>query len=279
MAYTLSNLLIDTLVRLGRLKASIATGGSTSTAIDTSIIGLDNDDDWKNGYLFVLSTTDGLAPIGEFKKISGYVSTTGTFSTSTFSASIGSGDRFGYSAPYEFPIDTMISLANLALSSLGDIALVDTTTVTVAGQTEYTHAIAWKRRKPYRLDIQTNSTSGDYRWEQINFEYIPAAPGSTGLLVLDTDYDAGKYLRVWYDGVHPELTAYNSAISETIPPELIRSMMYEKVLEWKNNELGGTNAFMLRVWEKAQQDLNMARATHKIYKPHRDNNHVKLGRF
>ena len=206
------------------------------------------------------------------------MNSTGTFTTGTFTAAIGAGDRFGYSVANEYPVETLIHLANLALSSLGDISLVDTTTLdTVAAQTEFACSVEWKRNKPSRLDISTNDDTNDNQWMQVNFQYIPAAPGSSGLIVFNAEADAGKHIRVWYDGVHPTLSAYNSAISETIHPELIRAMLFEKVLEWKNLQVTGTDQFLLRVWEKAQQDLNYARSVHRIWKSPRDNNHIKLG--
>jgi hypothetical protein len=278
MAYTLSQLLSDTMLRLGRLKITTATGGSTATAIDTSIIGLDNDDDWNGGYLFVLQTTGGLAPQGEYQKITDYVASTGTFTTGTFTAAIGAGDRIGYSTPNEYPVDTMISLANLALSGLGEIALVDTTTLdTVDNQNEYAAAVAWKRRKPFQVDIQTEKITGNNGWDEVPFDWVPAAPGATGLIQLRNTYPGGNDVRVWYDGVHPDLTVYSSVISETIPPELIRAILYEKALEWQNMTLGGTNAFMKQVWERATGELQRIKNEFKIWKPKRSSNILNIG--
>ena len=164
MAFTLSNMLQGVYKALGQLRVSTATGGSTTTIVDTKRVGTANDDDFRNGVAFVVRDAGGAsaAPEGEFNRISAYVDSTGTFTVDTaYTAAPASGDTYAW-ANQQYPIYEMIQAMNDGLRLLGDVPLVDTTTLdTAAAQTEYAAAVAWKRRRPYRIDIQGRTGDAD----------------------------------------------------------------------------------------------------------------------
>lgn len=270
MSYTLSNCLVDCLSQIGKMKIRTATGGGTTTAVDStmSALGLD-DDSYIGNYLFVISTTDGEAPIGEYKKITDFVSSTGTFTTAAFSAAIGAGDMFGYVTSSDYELAQLVRLVNLGLSQLGDLLLVDTTTLdTASNQTEYPASLAWKRNKPVRIDLQTRlSDSNDNRWvETTAWEWIPSAPGDTGLIVFREQPATGYDVRIWYEGVHPELDSYDDIISETIHPNLARVSAIERILFWKNAEKQGSDTNIKEMYNWASQQLQIEMQNKKTWK-------------
>ena len=264
--------MIEAYKELGQLTVSTATGGSTTTVVDSKQVGIHGDNSWKEGGIFIVRDAGGAnaAPEGEFKRCSGYTDSTGTFTVeSVFTVSPASGDTFGFVSEY-YPLFTMLELANSALYALGDIPLVDTTTLTTAAaQTEYAAAVAWKRRPPYRVDIQSiTNDSNNNRWVTLHgWEYVPATAGSTGLIVFNDQPPTSRKLRIWYKDVHPTLTAYNSTLYEGWPPLLAHWAVVAKALEWQNARSGGSEAFLLDKLNKSEQKLAEARALQPVWTP------------
>ncbi|MDH5508618.1 MAG: hypothetical protein OEZ02_15455 [Anaerolineae bacterium] len=279
MAYLLGNLLQDIYSELGQLAVSTATGGSTTTVVDSKLGGVNLDDDYNDGTVFIVSSADGLAPQGEFARISDYAGSSGTFTVEALSAAVENGDSYAY-APEFYPLRTVIELANAGLRSLGDIALVDSTTLeTAAGTTEYAASVAWKRRRPLMIDYQGRSgASGDNQWVRVyDWELVPAAPGTSGLLVFGEEMPAGRDIRIWYVDSHPRVSAFDDVISETIVPDLAVSAGVERALRWQNSRQGGGDAFLLQRWNDAKVELARAQVRFPIWTPRRVSKLMKLG--
>jgi len=271
MAYTLSNLLQDVFSKLGKLNVSLATGGSDTTIIDTKLIDLGADDEWKDGIAFVIRDSAGAngAPEGEFNRISGYKNATGVFTVDTaFTTASGSGDTYGY-VNSELELQQAIMLANEGLQLLGDIPRIDTTTLDTANnQTEYAMAVAWKRR-PFRVDIQGRTDdANDNRWvTAYNWEYIVAAPGSTGLIVFDMQHVSSRDIRVWYMDSHPLLNAYSDVVYEPIQPELAAHAAYLTTLRYMNGLRRGKDDYLREQLNKAEVELDRLMAKFTVEKP------------
>jgi len=273
MALTVSTLLQRAYRELGQLNISVATGGSTTTVVDTKLTDTGGEDDaWKDGILIVTRDAAGAsaAPEGEFNRISAYVDSSGTFTVDTaFTAAVASGDRYAYSSPL-FPFYQMIEFINDGLTDLGDIALVDTTTLdSASSQTEYANSVAWKSRPPTRIDIQGQTgDANDNRWQMItNWEIVPAAPGSTGLIVFKEQLQASRDLRIWYTDKHPRVQDFDDAISETIEEPLAVAAVVEKALIWYNNQLEGDEIFWLSRLNDAKVTLERMKSDNPIWKP------------
>lgn len=97
-ATTFKTILLDILrdLQAGDLVTATATGGSTSTVAVSGLAFSDASvyahDGW---YVYVATTTDGLAPQGELSRVQrgGFVPSTGTFQVSpNFTAAVGNGD-------------------------------------------------------------------------------------------------------------------------------------------------------------------------------------------
>lgn len=127
---TLKDLVILTLENVmeeNSLYRGTATGGSTTTVVDSSRF--EADDYFANtnprSWVRILSTTDGLAPVNEECPVTTFVRESGTASTGTaFSAAVGSGDTYGFFAKYRWEeVRGAINLAIDRANSYG--ALVD----------------------------------------------------------------------------------------------------------------------------------------------------------
>jgi len=236
---TLSDILQEVLINLGDFREGMATGGTTATVVDSTLGGVD--DDYNNGTVFITYDAGGAAaaPEGQFAQVTDYTADTGTITcaASSFTVSPAAGDYYGVSTR-DWPLYKLISLVNNALNGIGLITLTDTTTLdTAASQTEYACATDWKHSEPIRIDLQRNTAdSDDNRWKMLDrglWEYIPAAAGSTGLIVFWDQPISSRGLRVWYRDYHPAVRTYSSTIYEAIHAEhLVWETVY-RALRWR----------------------------------------------
>ena len=250
--FNLGQLLIKAYLELGEMQVSVATGGGASSITDTTLINAFGDGSFTpGGAVFVVrdAALMGTAPENEFLRITAFAIDTGVFTLAgSFSASIGAGDEYGYVSGY-YPIRTAIQLANAALRELGDVPLRDTTTLdSVAGQTEYSASASWKRRPPYKIDLQMiTDDSLDNQWRTIyDWYYEPGAAGAAGRIVFKSYLPDARDIQVWYQDSHPELTSYASYINEVHDPEIVVLATCEKMLAWKNGQLRGSDAYLLQ---------------------------------
>ena len=268
MAYYLTNLLQDMYSSLGQMDVTTATGGSTTTFVDTKLAGLYNDDDLNGWTLFVIRDAGGLgaSPEGQFTRITDYVASTTTSTIATLPTGIAAGDTIGY-VKILYPLYTMIEVINRALRSLGVIEYVDTASIVpVAGQTEYTLPAVMKYERPVRVSVNTNvSDRNDNQWYDIlDYEIQYSVPGENGKLIFKDPPPSGHLVRVVYRTVHPFLTAYNSPVSENIHPTLATAAAAEKALEWQNSRLSGSDEFFLQRWNDAKRHLMDAKQEYPI---------------
>lgn len=275
MGFTLSELLREVYTELGQMQASSATGGGDNYVTDSKMANTGGKDDvWKNGAVVIIEDAggSGAAPEGEYKLITAYDDASGKFTVeSNFSAQPATGDLYGVVSEY-YPLYTMIELVNAGLRGLGDISLVDTTTLdTVSGQTEYAASLTWKRRPPVRIDYQGETGDGDdNRWIRVfDWEFVPAAPGSTGLIIFQSELPAGRDLRIWYLDAHPRLKAFDDEVAEVISPELAVAACVERALRWQNSRLGGGDPFLLQRWNDAKVELGRTIVRFPVWRPGR----------
>lgn len=267
--FQLTHLLQDVWYRMGQFTTWKVTGGSATTVVNTNWAGVEeqifDDDDPALIYGSAVVVEDaagaGAAPEGEIGSITDYDSSTYTITMDTLSSSVASGDRVGIASP-QFPYQDMRELANIAIRKLGKIDNIDTSITTSAGRTEYTMPI---QVAPKRVRMQTvlGSTNNN-KWEVVQgWSVIPAAPG-TGWTLVIPNMVQGYKLELLYEDLHPELTAYDSNISELIAPELLTSAVIAEAFQWYNNKINGSNAYFLQRENKAIQDLAEAKVNYPI---------------
>ena len=275
MTYTLSQGLQDLYTDLGLGQSrKITSTGTTTTSVDST-----DTDANAEGSIIVISSTDALAPQGEFGRITAYASG-GTWTHDAITVATGAGDYVLINRS-DLPLYDAIEAYNRALRSLGDLDWVDTSTLeTVAQQTEYTAAVAWKRKRPKRIDIQTKlDDSNDNRWQTItDFDYIPAAANSTGLIIFKSQPNTLRDLRIWYEDVHPRVTTYNAYIREELHPEIVRQAALLAALEFMISQTGrGVDPQLVQDRNKAATALDMAKQMHGKYRERRMPKFTDLG--
>src|SRR5688572_18865824 len=188
MALTLSKIAQRVWRETGFSVDITATGGSTTTIVDTNSI-YTADDALIGGTAVVVRDAGGssAAPEGELARISDYAASTTTFTLgATLTAAVASGDSVLLASP-KIRLPQMIQAINDGLTNLGTIQLVDTSLTTADNQTEYALPVGLKIKR--LIDVQLQTYTGDandnqYRSIIGQTDYVPAAPGSTGLLVL-----------------------------------------------------------------------------------------------
>ena len=268
MAFTLSNLLQNIYGDLGQTETFLATGGGTTSAIDTVKSGLDSppDDNYcKEGTLFVVRDSGGAsaAPEGEYSRISAYDSATQTYTVSV-TAAIASGDTIMVATSL-FPLNEMIRVCNRTLQALGRIRLWDESLTMAAGQHEYTLPIATKGY-PFKVFVQTRDDSDDHDWEAYSgWRVKPATSGSTETLVLNEVTD-GYLIGIEYEGVHPTLSVYSSVVNEYLDPEYVTSAATVEAMKWYLSASGGGSDFWQQRYNMAQSALDEAKKMRrKVY--------------
>lgn len=253
----------------GMLETGIATGGTTTTLIDSSRIM--KDDVWQGGFIFIDSTTDGLAPQGEAAEITAaaYAAATGsTFTFAALTATITAADIYSIAAP-AIPMEKVKRLMNRALSRLGYIPCVDTSLTGVSGTPKYSLPVACKG-KVLRVYIDANSSATDPDWEErTDFHEHPLDTGGTaGYLLFDEDVTAGT-MKIIYRGVHAKAWTNTAVISEYVPLQrLLAEMSYLYFMETKRRT-EGENRGLATDFNIAAQELELARKQFPIWMPGR----------
>lgn len=259
---------------LGQSEVFTATGGSTTTFVDTKIGERIGQKPGSNSFIdsFAVVTRDaGLlnaAPEGQFQRISLYDSSSYTFTLdAALTAAIAAGDEVTVLSA-EFYGRDLISRINRAIQKLV-IALPDVTLTYDTSTNLYSLPAAAKMERPRQLWIQGIVGDNDSYVEWFNYDYVPSAGGSVGGLRIDgTPGAQGATVRLVYDTFQPALTAYGSVIHETIKPALAIAAAKVAVLEWYCNKTEDS--------ERWAQMLNIARAdltemlkdpAYMIYKP------------
>lgn len=274
-AFQLTHLLQAVFGRLNAARRSIATGGSTTTVVDTALVDIladSNEDDYLNQWTVIITRDaggSGAAPEGEFKIVSDY-DDAGTITVPTvFSAAAASGDEYMY-VSREFALYNTIAKANEGLRSLGWVPAVDTSITTAANQTEYTLPLTVKGNDLLNVELQGITTdANDNRWVAVpEWRVVPSAGGSTGTLILP-QYAAGYTVRLTYIGLHPKVYAYDDYINEYIHPELATAAALAYVIEAYNAQTQGKDEFWLRQGDRAWNQLDIVKAQHPVVLPQR----------
>src|SRR3989304_2902580 len=111
--------------------------------------------------------------------------------------------------------------------------------------------------------------ANDNRWIPIrDWKYIPAAAGSTGLLVLP-QLPVGRDIRIVYDGIHPVVNAFSDKINELIAEDVVVAEACYHALLWLAGREQYTNPGRIQSLNQATQEREIARARHPIWRPPR----------
>ena len=231
MTIKLFDLAWKVVVELGTARVSKATGGTTTTLIDTNGLKLVENDYYNEGTLFILRA-DAAAPENEFSKISDFVQTSKTITVyDAFTIAPAAGDTYGVSNR-RFPLYLIQAKINNALYMDGYIPGEDTSITTVASQTEYTMPSGVSRDLRQVL-VQTNNDSNMNEWTPVvNFKVQKTATGTGDTLILAYELEAGRTLWLRYATQHAELITAASELDESIHPDRIVYGACAELLRW-----------------------------------------------
>jgi hypothetical protein len=263
MSYTLSELLQDAYTELGQLRRGQASGGSACSLTDTELTGQHRKDDWKGGSVFLAA--GGAPPAGEFARVAGFAASTGTLALApSLSEPVEAGMAYAL-ASAQYPLTTMLELANSALRGLGEIPLVDEYAVA-----PHAHTLEWAHRRPLRIDcLAVAGVSAGDPWRTLHdWDFVPAPPGAPGTVRFADALPPGRPLRVWYPATHPRLAAAGDTLSAAIQPELAVAAVVERALRWYSVRKGGDGQ-LAALWQAAAEELQAARRRFPIWRPRR----------
>ena len=258
-AFQATNLWQGVYDRLKQTKGLIATGGSTTTIVDTSISNSYQDDDLVGFTAFVSYDAAGLgaAPEGEAKRVSDYVASTFTLTTAAFTVAIAVGDEITLARGSLFPFPDLKRLCNSALRSLGEVANVDTSLTTAVNQTQYDVPSGVNYRSIKDVQFQHNDASDDNDYQSIPFKVIPdSSEGGADATIEIAQWDSGRTLRIISTGPHVALHDYDDLISLDIHPDLALSACALACARWKADAM--TPEFM----QTMEQDFLYASRMH-----------------
>lgn len=272
----LADLLLDVYTELGQVEFMkvTGTGVSATTTFRNSLLANRSTPkqanyarDW---YAFVFHDAGGAgaAPEGQYQRISAYTSTDYEYTVeAAFTAALAVGDIIGIASTKLVPFLLMRKKANDALLALGQVELVDTSLSTADNQTEYTLPAGITRDNITNVMIQTyTSDANDNSWIPVApWDVHPAAPGTQHTLVIP-QYASGYTLKIFYKDYHPELSVYNSVVSETIDYPLLVKQLKSDMIDWINKDGEGSSKYWLSADGRAAQELAVATARHPMPK-------------
>lgn len=232
MAITMFDLVWKTLVELGVTRTGTATGGSTTTLVDTNALKLIENDYYNEGTLFIFNDADATTLDKLYTKIKDFTQTSKTITTyATLGAEIAVGDTYGV-ANRRFPLHLVEQKINNQLYLEGYIPGEDTSLTTVSSQLEYTipSGVSRDLRQVY---FAASDDSDANEWTPVvNWDIQKTATGTGDTLVLQYELPAGRTLWLRYGKQHDALDAYDDELDEAIHPDRIVYSAAAELLRW-----------------------------------------------
>lgn len=254
---------------LGVLMEGTATGGSTTTLIDT-VDRNEDDDIWRGGTLWITydAAGAGAAPEGEMVRITSWVNSTHTMTIPTLTAAVAAGDLYA-AAKRRYSLWLLKQKINEALNDLGDVSLVDTSLTVAGAQTEYTLPLTVGTVR--QVLVQTIVDTDDNRWTPIhNFSVQHNGAGVADTLIIP-QMTVGRTLKVISVGAHPKLRATTDKLNDMIPVERVLYEAGKRIFSWKMKRGDfSVQDFYNELSDKAKQ----AEVDHPIIRPSRTPNLV-----
>lgn len=229
-----------------------ATGGSTSTLVDTALETFP-DDHFNNGRLWILSGTHA----GKVFTVTDFTSSTGTVTFATVTGAIAAGVRYAI-ARASYPWDQVVSAIERALES----TWVTGTDSTLEGDGE---------------TLEFTLPAGVYDIKRVEFEDTAVANSgrtvsshwketSTGKLRYDYGYAPrdGDTIHIHYRAAHAALTDYTVTISNEINIEWLKWAATRELLWW------GVSMYGQQVEYRIEERMNKALAMMQGKRPRRE---------
>ena len=202
--------------KLSVLRVSTATGGTTSTLLDTKRT--ESDDAYNGGTIWLITDVDGAsaAPENEWPVVTNFANTGGVF-TAEFTVAPANGDTYGC-ATGDFPLDVLISSINDELVKHWVIRYDRTSLDVASGQSEYTLPAGIRQDNLINVYEETDADSDDSKPVPLNFSVQTATAGSQHLLLLEsTNVTVGYDLVLEYRTKLAPLYLATDVIDDSLP--------------------------------------------------------------
>jgi len=243
-AKTRADLVAEIARRYGHYHRSTATGGSTTTIVNTT--GLYEPDDFYVGhYAYIVTDAGGAhaAPEGQERPVTDYDQSTGTLTVDpAFSAAVASGDTYELLALKRADIAAAI---NAAIRQAGETWLaptVDTTTVTIADD-DYDYSLPVGVVRLLGVMVR-GDTDEAWRYVQGRQWSVGGTPGAQ-VLYFDTleGLEAGDLVRLDYLARPGELSADSSSFGIGEPAEReLTEFVTEMAVGWLHKAAASARA-------------------------------------
>lgn len=253
---TLFEIMREVIRNLQMVREGTATGGTTTTLIDTNLS--DPDDYYNGGVLFIDLASPTVVQITDWALL------TKTFTIPTV-AEVTSGKTFTV-ANERFPIDVLKNVVNRALrNEIGKIGKMDTSLTIVQDQKEYTlpSGVSDVRRVEYG-----DADSGykvHYGWKE---EY--------GKIRFLSSYPSTGNLRLHYGFTHVALSAYSDLIDDMVDREYLITAATYLALSWRKLKVGDNEPENNDLFNLYAAELARMRAIHRSKLLTRDPIHARL---
>jgi hypothetical protein len=255
---TLSDILQQASIDLGITEIFAATGGSVTTTVNSDFANWTDPPDeeyFKNQYIFVRHDAAGVAPQGEWAKITGYVPATWTLTHGTVSAAVAVGDEILLAKQNNFPLLELIMAVNDGLSYLGTFTFKDESLTTIASTTEY----ALPSGVVEVLGVDIGNTTDGFTPVASNV-LAPTSSSLTGAKLVLPEWSAGETIRILYNGEHPHLTVFSSVLYPFISLKLAVSATKMSLLEgYINSKSGQAKPHWMNVHAMCKQQVDEGR--------------------
>ncbi len=223
-----------------------ATGGSTTTLVDTGALGSKefaskDDDFWNGGTAWILNDAGGssAAPEGEFGEITDYVKSTQTLTFDALTVAVASGDYYAVGKK-NYPINILTQKINRVLRKIM-IETTDITTITTAdNQTEYD--LPAGPLELLKVKIEGNTTdSNDSRYSEISnalWDVERTVTGTIDKLVFHNQPNTARQIMLVYKAPHPRIYTSTTQINELVNPDYVVIHTVIDMLNWRYSTVG-----------------------------------------
>jgi len=235
---------------LSDVREGLATGGTTTTLIDTNLS--EPDDYFNGGVIFIDFATPQVAPITDWALSSK------TFTIPTMPAA--TTGKYYTATTKRFPIDILKNSVNRALENeIGKVMLLDESITVVEDQLEYTLPDGVRDLRRVEYGNETDGFKKHLKWRE---EY--------GVLIFMDSAPSEDYLRIHYASKHPALVYYDDEINETVDRDyLVVAATYFAAI-WRNLRAGDDEKINKNMVDIYGAELARTRATHQSILLNRD---------
>jgi hypothetical protein len=239
---TLFDLTYEVARKLDAIVEGVATGGGTTTIVDT-VERLEADDYWVRGTAWVLRDAGGAhaAPEGEASVITDFVQSSATLTLrDTLTGSVAAGDKYAL-GKRRYPFSLLIQKVNEALHTIGPIEVTDKVTIPSLDSSQTEYSLPLRAGMDLRQVLYaTDPDAADHQYVEF-FDYTieRSTTGTGDLLVLTAPYAwSGNLLKIVYMDYHPALNDVTDRLNDQVNSERVVLAAVAACLEWRRSKVG-----------------------------------------